>query len=94
LGVPEEELNDFAIVVKGKGCDTCLGTGYKGRVALYEVMPISEEIRELILIGASTYEIKEKAVEQGMKTLRRSGISKIKEGVTTIKEVIRTTAAD
>ena len=57
-------------------------------------MPVTEEIRELILIGASTDEIKEKAVEQGMKTLRRSGISKIKEGVTTIKEVIRTTAAD
>jgi type IV pilus assembly protein PilB len=94
MGVPEEELGDFKTVVKGKGCDSCLSTGYKGRVALYEIMPITEEIKELILIGASTDEIKHKAVENGMTTLRQSGISKIKEGITTVEEVIRTTAAD
>ncbi|MEE9613154.1 MAG: type IV-A pilus assembly ATPase PilB [Desulfatiglandales bacterium] len=94
MGVPEEEVKDFKMVVKGKGCDTCLDTGYKGRVALYEVMPITEEIRELILVGASTSEIKQEAMNQGMKTLRQSGIQKIKEGITTIEEVVRTTAVD
>ncbi len=94
MGVPEEEVKDFKMVMKGKGCDTCLDTGYKGRVALYEVMPITEEIRELILVGASTSEIKKEAMNQGMKTLRQSGIQKIKEGITTIEEVVRTTAVD
>ncbi len=78
-------------IYKGKGCATCNGTGYKGRVGLYEVMDIDDDIRELILIGASAVELKKKAMEQGMMTLRRSGLAKIKEGVTTLEEVARET---
>jgi type IV pilus assembly protein PilB len=76
---------------KGKGCDRCNNTGYKGRVGLYEVMEITEELRELILVGASALELKRKAVEEGMITLRRSGLHKVMEGVTTIEEVARET---
>jgi type IV pilus assembly protein PilB len=76
---------------KGKGCDRCNGTGYKGRAGLYEVLEISDDIRELVLVGASALELKKKAIEQGMLTLRRSGLTKIAAGVTTIEEVIRET---
>ncbi len=75
----------------GKGCEVCNQTGYKGRVGLYEVMEIGEELRELILVGASGLELKRKAVEEGMITLRRSGLRKVMEGVTTIEEVARET---
>jgi type IV pilus assembly protein PilB len=78
-------------IFKGKGCTTCNGTGYKGRAGLYEVMEIDDEIRELILIGASAVELKKKAMENGMLTLRRSGLVKVKEGVTTLEEVARET---
>jgi type IV pilus assembly protein PilB len=76
---------------RGKGCDKCNGTGYKGRVGLYEVMEITEELRELILVGASSLELRRKAVEEGMLTLRASGLRKVKEGVTTLEEVVRET---
>ncbi|HXW04697.1 MAG TPA: type IV-A pilus assembly ATPase PilB [Vicinamibacterales bacterium] len=76
---------------KGQGCDVCNNTGYKGRVGLYEVMEITDELRELILVGASGLELKRKAVEEGMITLRRSGLQKVMEGVTTIEEVARET---
>ena len=75
----------------GKGCEICNQTGYKGRVGLYEVMEVTEELRELILVGASGLELKRKAVEEGMITLRRSGLRKVMEGVTTIEEVARET---
>jgi type IV pilus assembly protein PilB len=78
-------------VYKGKGCSICNGTGYKGRAGLYEVMEIDDDIRELILIGASAVELKKKAIEKGMITLRRSGLVKVKEGVTTLEEVSRET---
>jgi type IV pilus assembly protein PilB len=76
---------------RGKGCERCNGTGYKGRVGLYEVMEVTEQLRELILVGASSLELKRKAVEEGMITLRRSGLRKVMEGVTTIEEVARET---
>jgi type IV pilus assembly protein PilB len=76
---------------KGKGCEKCNNTGYKGRVGLYEVMEITEELRELILVGASGLELRRKAVEEGMLTLRASGLLKVKLGVTTIEEVVRET---
>jgi len=76
---------------KGRGCDTCNGTGYKGRVGLYEVMEIGEELRELILVGASATELRRKAIEDGMITLRASGLRKVKDGVTTVEEVVRET---
>jgi type IV pilus assembly protein PilB len=81
-------------VFKGSGCATCGGTGYKGRIALYEVMPFSETIKELVLNGASSSEIKRAAVREGMKTLRMSGVTKVGEGVTTIEEILRVTMAD
>ncbi len=77
--------------LKGDGCKLCNGTGYKGRVGLYEVMEISEDIQELILVGASAREIRRKAVEEGMLTLRSSGLAKIKAGATTLDEVLRET---
>ena len=76
---------------KGKGCEKCNNTGFKGRVGLYEVMEVTEEIRELILVGASSLELRRKAVDEGMITLRRSGLLKVKDGVTTIEEVVRET---
>ncbi|MEN3328800.1 MAG: type pilus assembly protein PilB [Acidobacteriota bacterium] len=78
---------------KGKGCVTCNNTGYKGRIGLYEVMEITDEIRELILIGASALELRKKAVDDGMITLRESGLHKIRAGVTTLEEVVRETVA-
>ena len=76
---------------KGRGCASCGNRGYRGRVGLYEVMEITEPVRELILVGASAVELKRKAVEQGMITLRRSGLMKVVSGVTTLEEVMRET---
>jgi type IV pilus assembly protein PilB len=79
------------VPLKGAGCERCNNTGYKGRVGLYEVMEITDELRELILVGASALELRKKAVDEGMITLRRSGLHKVMEGVTTIEEVARET---
>ena len=89
-GFSEEDANSVT-PMKGAGCDRCNTTGYKGRVGLYEVMEIGEELRELILVGASALELRRKAVDEGMITLRGSGLRKVKEGVTTIDEVVRET---
>src|SRR5262244_3427175 len=78
-------------IFKGRGCTACNNTGYKGRAGLYEVMEVDDEIRELILVGASAVELKKKAMEQGMITLRRSGLIKIADGITTLEEVARET---
>ncbi len=78
-------------VQKGKGCGTCNNTGYKGRAGLYEVMEVDDEIRELVLVGASAVELKKKAIERGMITLRRSGLIKVAAGMTTLEEVARET---
>ena len=80
--------------MEGKGCDNCNNTGYKGRIALYEVMVINEDLQELILNGATTLELKKFAIKSGMLTMRQSGVLRIKEGITTIGEVINTTIAD
>jgi type IV pilus assembly protein PilB len=93
LGVLPDEVKTFP-VYKGKGCPVCNHTGYKGRLGLYEVMSMKEEIKELILSRASTSEIKKEAIRLGMKTLRQSGIFKIKAGFTTIEEVLRATIED
>jgi type IV pilus assembly protein PilB len=90
-GFTEEEIDAGIVVYKGTGCEVCSHTGYKGRVALYEIMPIREELRELILQGASSDELKRESVSRGMKTLRMSGLQKIKEGVTTLEEVMEST---
>jgi type IV pilus assembly protein PilB len=88
LGFAERETRSLKLF-RGRGCERCNNTGYKGRVALYEVMDIDDEVRELILSGASAVELRAKAVENGMITLRGSGLQKIRDGVTTIEEVVR-----
>jgi len=90
LGFRKDEIGTFQ-VFKGRGCDKCNNTGYKGRVGLVEVMIIDDGIRELILTGGTAIDIKKKAAEGGMISLRRSGLIKIKDGITTIEEVVRET---
>jgi type IV pilus assembly protein PilB len=100
LDIPEQALIDAGYspeeakktkIYHGKGCSTCNKGGYKGRAGLYEVMEITDELKELILVGASALELKKKAVETGMITLRRSGLIKVAAGVTTLEEVLRET---
>lgn len=93
LGLREDELGTFECF-RGRGCAVCNDTGYRGRVALYEVMPMHEQIRELVLMGASAAEIKKESIRLGMITLRRSGINKLKAGITSVEEVIRSSAKD
>jgi type IV pilus assembly protein PilB len=92
VGLKAEEAKTLK-TYKGKGCATCNNTGYKGRIGLYEVMEITDEIRELILIGASSLELRKKAIDDGMITLRESGLHKIRAGLTTLEEVVRETVA-
>jgi type IV pilus assembly protein PilB len=89
-GFSPEEAKTVKIQ-KGKGCGVCNNTGYKGRCGLYEVMEVDDEIRELVLVGASAVELKKKAIERGMITLRRSGLIKVAAGMTTLEEVARET---
>lgn len=93
LGVKEKDIGTFDCY-RGRGCPACSHTGYRGRVALYEVMPMFDEIRELVLLGSSSAEIKKQAIDLGMITLRQSGIEKLKRGITSIEEVIRSSARD
>ena len=90
VGFTRAEAGDLKIY-KGKGCVNCNNTGFKGRVGLYEVMEITDELRELIIIGASAMELRRKAVDLGMLTLRESGLCKIRAGITTIEEVVKET---
>lgn len=92
-GMPEEVATE-ATCYKGKGCNDCNNTGYKGRIALYEVMPMTEELKSAVVDGANTIELKNMAIKNGMKTLRQSGLSKVLEGVTSFREVLRVTAKD
>jgi type IV pilus assembly protein PilB len=100
LEVPEQALADAGFtaaevkktkIYHGKGCSVCNKSGYKGRVGLYEVMEITDELRELVLVGASALELKKKALELGMMTLRRSGLVKVALGQTTLEEILRET---
>jgi type IV pilus assembly protein PilB len=93
LGVREEEVGAF-VCFKGAGCPTCNQTGYKGRIALYEVMPLHDEVKELVLVGASTAELKREAMRLGVITLRQAGINKLKQGITTVEEVVRCSVKD
>jgi type IV pilus assembly protein PilB len=94
LGPIPKDLSDPIALSKGTGCDACSNTGYKGRIAMYEVMTMQDSLKELVLQGASAMEIKREAVQGGMKTLRASGINKLLEGTTTIEEVLKTTVHD
>src|SRR5207247_8914283 len=97
-----EEIEAFGIAAaeaakltfyKGAGCDTCSGSGYKGRQGLYEVMAMNSAARRMVLKGASTEELREQAVKDGMLTLRMDGMLKVKRGITTLEEVVKETAA-
>jgi type IV pilus assembly protein PilB len=92
VGFSEAEAPGIKLF-QGRGCEKCSGTGYKGRVGLFEVMEITEDVRELVLSGATAVELRRKAIEEGMVTLRQSGLHKIREGVTTVEEVVRETVA-
>ncbi|MDW3229285.1 MAG: type IV-A pilus assembly ATPase PilB [Acidobacteriota bacterium] len=93
IGFAKDEIDDLHIF-KARGCDACNNTGYKGRIALFEVMKITDDIKEMILNRATSREIKRKAIENGMLTLRRSGLIKIKNGTTSVEEVLRETVRD
>jgi type IV pilus assembly protein PilB len=90
IGFSEHEARGLKLF-RGRGCERCSATGYKGRIALYEVMEIDDDIRDLILSGGSAYELREKAIAKGMLTLRQSGLQKIRDGLTSIEEVVRET---
>jgi type IV pilus assembly protein PilB len=92
-GFTEDELDQMKLR-RGRGCRECSNTGYRGRIALYEVMPFGEELKELVLQGSSTAELKAQAVRGGMNTLRRAGLNKVKDGQTSLEEVLRVTAMD
>ncbi len=93
VGFSEEQIKT-ATLMKGRGCTTCGGSGYKGRVALYEVMPMTDALKEMVLQGCSTAELKEQMIREGIWTLRMSGIDKACKGITTVDEVTSCTAAD
>ena len=92
-GIPEDQA-DETVCYKGEGCSNCNDTGYKGRVGYYQVMPMFEEIRELILAGANTAELKRESMRLGVKTMRQSALTKMVEKVTSFEEVLRCTIAD
>jgi type IV pilus assembly protein PilB len=93
MGMTEDQIASGTIY-KGRGCKNCGSTGYKGRIALYEVMPFVDDMKELVLQGASSAEIKAEMIRSGVNTLRMAGINKILEGVTTPEEVLRSTVDD
>ncbi len=90
VGFSEHEARTLKLF-RGRGCERCSNTGYKGRVALYEVLEIEDEMREMILSGASSFELRQKAIQNGMITLRMSGLQKIRDGMVSIEEVVRET---
>jgi len=89
-GFTPEEAKDIT-AYKGRGCSNCNNTGYKGRVGLYEVLELTDEIRQVVLEGGSAIELKQRAVDDGMVSLRRSGLTKVRDGLTTLEEVVRET---
>ncbi|MFN2257659.1 MAG: type IV-A pilus assembly ATPase PilB, partial [Desulfuromonadaceae bacterium] len=93
VGVAPDEVDDY-VCYKGRGCSNCNESGYKGRVGIYQVMPMFDEIREMVLAGANTAEIKRESMRLGVRTMRQSALLKLKEGVTSFSEVLRCTVAD
>jgi type IV pilus assembly protein PilB len=93
IGFSDEQLGN-ARIMKGAGCPTCNSTGFKGRIALYEVMRFTDDLKEMVLQGASAAELKAGAIKGGMSTLRVSGIKKVLEGITTPEEILRVTMSD
>ena len=92
-GMKKEDLDTFT-PMQGKGCSVCNGTGYKGRVGIYQVMPVSDNIRDAVYAGKNSDEINEIAISEGVKTLRMAALNKVKEGILTLEECLRTTVGD
>lgn len=92
-GIPADKVGSF-VTYKGRGCPVCNDTGYKGRVGIYQVMPMFDGIKEMVLSGANTAEIKQESMRLGVKTMRQSALTKLMEGVTTLEEVLRCTVSD
>ncbi|WP_432821443.1 type IV-A pilus assembly ATPase PilB [Trichloromonas sp.] len=92
-GVSPEEVDEY-VCYRGVGCPVCNNTGYKGRIGIYQIMPMFEELREMVLAGANTAEIKRESMRLGVKSMRQSALTKLKEGVTSVEEVLRSTIAD
>lgn len=92
-GVPEDQIGKFTNY-KGRGCSACNDTGYKGRVGVYQVMPMFDDIKEMILSGANTAELKQESMRLGVKTMRQSALTKMMEGVMTLEEILRITVTD
>jgi type IV pilus assembly protein PilB len=93
IGFPPDQIGKFTCY-RGAGCPNCNNTGYRGRIALYEVMPVKEALKELILQGASSLDIKREAISLGMITLRQSGVRKVMDGMTSIEEILRVSFED
>ncbi|HMK48787.1 MAG TPA: ATPase, T2SS/T4P/T4SS family, partial [Thermodesulfovibrionales bacterium] len=93
LGFSEDEAK-MVTCYRGRGCPACNGSGYKGRIALYEILPVGPDLKEMVLEGASADELKKTAIRLGMKSLRMSGLTKVKEGTTSVEEVLRVTFGD
>jgi type IV pilus assembly protein PilB len=89
-GYSEHEARTLKLF-RGRGCERCNNTGYKGRVGLYEVMEVEDEMREMVLSGASSFELRNKSMQNGMMTLRMSGLQKVRDGMTTVEEIVRET---
>jgi type IV pilus assembly protein PilB len=89
-GFSEQEARTLKLF-KGRGCERCSNTGYKGRLGLYEVLEVDDEMKEMVLSGASSFELRLKAIQAGMMTLRMSGLQKVRDGITTVEEVVRET---
>lgn len=94
LNAIEMTLGGGATFHQGTGCGTCHGSGFKGRLALYEVMVMTDALRDAVIAGVATSKLKQLAIEEGMETLRMAGRNKILEGRTTIGEVLGATVAD
>jgi len=93
IGFDKKELKDLRLY-QGKGCDECAETGYRGRIALYEVLPIGDEIRDMVVARYHAVDIRKKSIELGMRTLRDSGLDKVRRGMTTVEEVLRVTTVE
>jgi type IV pilus assembly protein PilB len=93
-GFAAEEVGSFPVFDKGPGCKTCNERGYKGRIAVYEVMPLWDGLKELVIQGSSTAELKQEAIRLGFRTLRMSALAKVKAGLTSLAEAVGNTAPD
>ena len=93
IGFSKKELKEVRLY-RGKGCDECAETGYRGRIALYEVLPMSDDLRDMVVARSHAVDIRKKSIELGMRSLRDSGLDKVRRGMTTVEEVLRVTTVD